>query len=766
MSDFRLRRPEEGWLPLALVAFIAIILGLAIDDPGWVNGKEALTNSLPGLALIGVAVGFAGPKLGLGRWTTHLVGAILAALVIPVAAGWALHPGASIPDAFGATAAGTVNAYLDLAWRGRQFTSEEIHYILTLGIIVWGTMQFASYAVFGHRRPLNAVIVVGLVLIANMSITSRDQLPHLMAFTAASLLLLIAMHAFDERTIWNRRRIGDPGTLATLYLRGGTVFIVLAMFGSLVLTQRAASSPLAGAWTGVNGQLIEAGETLSRLFPLGGDARSPGGVRFGASARISSQWFSDDGIAFVATVPAGSPLERWRAATYDQFSLDGWEQTDVLRAPVAAGDQLLAGTPEDPVPDLTREVDVQVRPDRYQDRMVVSPGTPSTVSAASTVLFAGEAGWFDGVELAGDGSAYDVTTRELMLGDTDLISGNRLRVASTDYPLSITERYTDVPDGAIGPDAANLLSTILQEAHPDNPYDAAVAIESYLKNGSNFHYQIDVRDVNCSAPSSVECFARTRRGYCLHYASTMAILLRAAFPTNPIPTRLVQGFLPGTRSGATETVLDRNAHAWVEVYFPGYGWIPFDPTGGNVGLPSEIQEGPVVPSPSLAVPSGDPREAEQTPHAPILNPSDGSQGPTPTSGPNNSALALLAAALLVLLTGGIALAAWVRGPRGEVNPDGAWLTLARGASRLGFAPRPTQTIYEYASALGELVPVARADLQTVADAKVETQYARLHLGDDRMRAVREAGRRLRVSLLRLVFRRRGLRWLRRLGRRP
>ncbi len=469
MSGLKLRRPEEGWLPLALVAFIAIILGLAIDDPGWVNGKGALTNSLPGLALIGVGVGFAGPKLGLGRWTTHLVGAVLAALVIPVAAGWALHPGASIPDAFVATAAGTVNAYLDLAWRGRQFTSEEIHYVLTLGIIVWGTMQFASYAVFGHRRPLNAVIVVGLVLIANMSITSRDQLPHLMAFTAAALLLLIAMHAFDERTIWNRRRIGDPGTLANLYLRGGTVFIVVAMFGSLVLTQRAASSPLAGAWTGVNGQLIEAGETLSRLFPLGGDARSPGGVRFGASARISSQWFSDDGVAFVATVPAASPLERWRAATYDQFSLDGWEQTDVLRAPVAAGDRLLAGTPEDPVPDLTREVTVQVRPDMYRDQMVVSPGTPWSVSVGSTVLFAGEAGWFDGVEMAGNASAYDVTTRELMLGDTDLISGNRLRVASTDYPASIIERYTDVPDGAIGPDAANLLSTILQQAHPDNP---------------------------------------------------------------------------------------------------------------------------------------------------------------------------------------------------------------------------------------------------------------------------------------------------------
>ncbi len=97
--------------------------------------------------------------------------------------------------------------------------------------------------------------------------------------------------------------------------------------------------------------------------------------------------------------------------------------------------------------------------------------------------------------------------------------------------------------------------------------------------------------------------------------------------------------------------------------------------------------------------------------------------------------------------------AWLRGPRGEISPDRAWFTLARAASRLGFAPRPTQTVYEYAASLGELVPVAREDLRTVADAKVETSYARIRLGGDRLRAVRDATRRLRVSMLRLALRR-------------
>ena len=82
----------------------------------------------------------------------------------------------------------------------------------------------------------------------------------------------------------------------------------------------------------MNDHLIGIGETISRLFPVGGDIRPGGGVSFGSSARIAGRWFSDDGVAFEAAVPAGSEESLWRAATYDTFVLDGWEQTDVIRA--------------------------------------------------------------------------------------------------------------------------------------------------------------------------------------------------------------------------------------------------------------------------------------------------------------------------------------------------------------------------------------------------------------------------------------------------
>ncbi len=750
MSESPLRRPAEGWATLGLVVAIALILGWAVDAPAWVIGRGALTDDLALLALCGAAVGFVGPKVGWGRWTTHLVGAALAALVIAIVAGWAEQPGASVAGAFRITAHGSTEAYLDLAWRSLPLTSQHIHYIMVLGVIVWGTMQFASYAVFGHGRPLGGIVAVGTVLVANMALTTQPM-AYLVAFTGASLFLLIEMHAFDERSAWLRRRIGDPSSLSAMYLRGGSLFILVTLVASMLLTQRATSAPLAGAWSGVDDQLVRIGREVGRLFPVGGDLRGGGGVSFGSTALISSRWYSDEGIAFTATVPQDAKGWKWRAATYDTFILGAWVQGEVTTVPVQAAVPLLAGTPEDPSPDVTTAITTTVRPDEYRDTLLLAPGAPTVVDRDANVLLIGSDGWFAGVQLPAGRAGYTVESSVLRLDDEEGITGNELRASTEDYPTDISARYTTVPEGAMGPDARALLATILEAARTTDPYDLAVTIQDYLRSDA-FSYTTNLTGVPCDSASAVECFARTQKGYCLHYASTMAILLRAADPGNPIPTRLVQGFLPGARQGSTETVTNRGAHAWVEVYFPGYGWIPFDPTGGGVGQPSVIPAGPEVSA--APIPSGtagprdvpDPTRRGEGVTGPVSPGPGGSQ-------PGDRTLLIVISALLALVVLAAAIAAWMRGPRGEVSPELAWRSLSRTASRLGFAPRPTQTVYEYAASLGDLVPVAGDDLQVVAAAKVETTYARARLGPSRLDAVRAANRRLRVSLLRLVLRR-------------
>ncbi len=664
--------PEEGWSVVVLVAVLALIIGTAIDEPGWVNGRGYLTDCLSEIALLGALVGFAGPKLGWGRWRTHLVGAVFAGLLIPMIAGWAVLPGVSAAQAFRVTADGTLQAYLDLTVRNLAFTTQEVHYVLVLGGLVWGTMQFGSYAVFGHRRPLSAVVVVGLVLLANMALTERDQLGWLVLYAAVSLFLLIQMHAFGERLAWARRRIGDPGSVAFLYLRGGTVFILLAMVGSLVLTQRASSSPLAGAWGGLRTQLIQFSQDVGRLFPTGGDLRGGGGVSFGSSARISAQWFSDDGVAFTAKVPSSAAGLSWRAATYDQFALGGWIQSDARTADVPADSSLLLGSPEVPAPDLYGKLTVTVNPVGYHDTRLLSPGLASTVGIPSTLAISGVEGWFAYDDVPAD-TAYTATAVvPLLTGETG-ITKNKLRAASTAYPADVTAEYTQVPAGAMGPYAQELLRTVMAKSPSQNPYDLADTIQQYLRDGP-FTYTTDVRGVNCQSASAVECFAQYREGYCLHYASTMAILLRAADPANPIPTRLVQGFLPSNIVGGQETVQNRQAHAWVEVFFPGYGWIPFDPTGGGVGRPARIQEGAPVPT-AAPVPSQDegPIKPVPTPRAYIPGDPSGAVTPPPSPQQGDRALAALlrraaAACRRVADRGGVVARAPRRGePRDGVD---------------------------------------------------------------------------------------------------
>ncbi len=752
----RFGRPSEGWLPIVLIAMLAFVLGSAMDEPAWVNGHGALTDSLVWCAAAGAIIGFLGPKLGWGRWRTHIIGALFAGLLLPIIAGWAMEPGATVAHAFQITAVGTVEAYLDLGIRGRQFTTQEVHYILVLGGVCWGTLQFGAFAVFGHRRPLSAVVMVGLVLLANMALTRRDQLGWLVLYAAASLLLLVQMHTFDERGTWARRRIGDPSSMTAMYLRGGAIFIALAMAGALLLMSRGVSAPLARMWSGLDTQLVQLGESLGRFFPVGGDLKGGGGVAFGSSARIAGQWFSDPGVAFRATVPADLPAFKWRAATYDTFALGGWQQSDVRSISVASGRPLMADTGEVP-PEVGPYTlyRVSIAPDTFHDGKLLSPGVPVQVNRDASVEVSGADAWVASVDLNGD-APYDVTANTPVLAGPGAITANQLRAASAAYPADIVARYTAVPQGAIGPDATELLAKMLVLSPSRNPFDLADTMQRVLQ-GPGFTYSTDIRGVACDSSSAVECFARTRTGYCLHYASTMAILLRAAIRGHPIPTRLVQGFLPGTRSGNSVTVTNRDAHAWVEVYFPGYGWMAFDPTGGGVGRPQVLEEGPPVaassptPLPSTDGSSG-PRASKPARGDP--NDPNGTTGPyVPPAQPADQGMLAVFAVLLGLFVLAAAFVAWWRGPRGEVSPERAWSSLSRAAGRFGVRQRPTQTIYEYASALGELVPVARADLRTVADATVEATYGGTELAPGRIMAVRAAMRRLRLSMFRLVVRR-------------
>jgi len=114
-----------------------------------------------------------------------------------------------------------------------------------------------------------------------------------------------------------------------------------------------------------------------------------------------------------------------------------------------------------------------------------------------------------------------------------------------------------------------------------NPYTATVAIEAWLRSSGGFTYNEHPPQAH-GMPALVGFVLRTKQGYCQHFAGAMALMLRYL----GIPARVAAGFTSGTydADNGTWRVNDRNAHTWVEVWFHGYGWLPFDPTPGRGNL--------------------------------------------------------------------------------------------------------------------------------------------------------------------------------------
>ena len=759
-------RPAEGWLTLLSTALMAMVFAGSLQDAAWTpDSAGGNANFLPWVALIGVAFGVFGAKIGWGRWRTHLVGALFAGLLLPlIVGGIILGPDRAVgwdPYALDLRLLATLDVaqkvWTDLVVEGQPVTSQWGHYHLIFGALVWGAGQLAGFTVFGHRRPLDAVVVLGLAMLANMALTEHDQLTLMVLFSAASLLLLIRTHVFEEELTWARRKIGDPATVGQLYLRGGAAFVTAAVLGAVLLTKTAASAPLQGVWADLPQHLQNLSSWLQRFAPPGGDPRPLGIVGFGEDATTLGLWEPVNKVAFRAQFQAGDDVRlfKWRAGTYAEYTGFGWRWGDPQTTASIAARDLLPDPLGDPDKSVgRREVRFRVIPDALRGPTIMGPNELQWVDRPTLETNVGNGRYFTTLESTESSSAYNVTAMIPVFQDVQGgITEARLRVAGTNYPADLFAVYTQLPGNAMGPEATKLLTAIRatdnppQGVDPANPYDLAHAMEAYLSSSKNFTYDSDVRDLKnaqCGDVSSVECFAIIKAGYCEYYASTMAVLLRKS----GIPARIAYGFLPGERgSDGVEVVNAHGIHWWVEVFFPGTGWVEFDPTG-TVGQPLPIPSGSIGPPtarPSIVGPTFRDEPAQS------FRPAGGG-----TTGGTGVGPFIAIAVILIIGFAALAWAALRRVPTKPMHPDRAWGSLARLAARLGLGPRPSQTVYEYAGALADEVPSVRVELTTLARAKVEVAYGKRDLGADRLRRIAEAYQRLRLALIGLLVRR-GLR---------
>lgn len=206
-----------------------------------------------------------------------------------------------------------------------------------------------------------------------------------------------------------------------------------------------------------------------------------------------------------------------------------------------------------------------------QDILLESLDTAVLFSVPLAVTVAGE---FPGLQTDSMGgiflpfvssarTRYSVTSREPLLLPVEQTA------QGMDYPRGIQDRYLQLPE--LSSQVADLSHAVTRDAA--TPYERVLAVHQHLLQ--SYQYSLDVETASSAHP--LEDFLFTRKtGYCEHYATAMVVMLR----TIGIPARLVTGFLATewNEFGGYFTVRQRDAHAWVEVFFPRSGWITFDPT--------------------------------------------------------------------------------------------------------------------------------------------------------------------------------------------
>jgi len=741
----RYARPREGWTSYFLLLFMLLLLGWSVQHAAWLEHADFLVAVAVYASLLGTLLGLS----GLSVLATVPISALVGSAIVLATVGGEYFPTLSDVNRLLALRADAIDWARVVAHLG--YPSELSPYAIGMAVLLWVTAFIAAYTLYRHHRVLDAILLVGAALIANMSATFIDLFPYLVAFAVAALLLWLRASLLTREEGWQRRRVNENVEVPASIMRTGVVFIAVSIIMAWVLASVAVAAPLTDAWRNLDGVWTGVRDQVDGLFGglTSGDSRFEG-TTFGSKFTVNGNWKGDQ--TPVMTVAADHAYYM-QTVTYDHYTGHGWSSSAGTTRDVPANQTLFPnGTPELPTTkDGFSSVEVTVQLQKPEGRNLFTPGFPLTITAPSTVSqpaglpFAGALTSQNGIE---NGQGYSVT------GLISNVTETQLRQAGVDYPDAVKQLYLGT-DG-ITPRTAALAWQIVTQAQAKTPYDMAKTLATWLLTQPGFTYSTDVGRPPGNQDLVDFFLFDSRAGYCQYYASAMVMMARSL----GIPARLAAGFAPGTPAGKNVyEYRESNAHTWAELYFPGYGWQIFEATKSidpkfsrPVGAARAASPGPGGAVPSLG-PGGPAAKFGLESVQPI-------SGATVVGGPDAAAragdarggnLIMIFAALCI----GAAFLGWRLGRSGRrLTPgDRQWAQLLLAADRAGVRQRPSETDYEYAVWLEEQIPARRPEIRTIADAKVFGSYSGRGITSDAIEAMHNAWRRLRLPLVWLAIRR-------------
>jgi transglutaminase-like putative cysteine protease len=568
---------EVVTLAIVLVGFLTVVR--SIDNADWVAEMPSL-----------YPIGFFGLGLGIllshvkrvPDLTLHLIGLVAGVVSIAFVVGRQLEGpfydrGWEILD--------RLYVWGDTIWTG-GISNDDLPFVVLVVSATYLTAYIAAWSIFRWYNAWLALVPGGVALLMNISYLPGQRGLPLFIYLFCSIILLARVNLLRRQQLWRATGTRYPEFIS-LSVLNVTVWVGLGLLAAAWLMPIASGSgALYSLWIKVTDPIVEPVSDLGRVFSAI-DAKKGGSVhQFGSALPLQGGIsLGNDPVMEVATGETGF----LRAQSYDVYTPQGWligNSNQITSNTWPALEQL--ASPQAATDQVRRNVSIQVTTLK-RSNVIVTAGQPIAVNVDSRVVFGPVSN--DVISLR---PAHQFREQDQYRVDSTVsnASANNLRQAATTYSDAV-QPYLQLPESL--PDRVRELALDIT-AGSNNPYDKATNIEDYLR-GFGVDVTIDAAPHN---RDSVDYFLfDLKGGYFDYHASAMVVMLRSI----GIPARLAVGYIIRPEDRVPQTSVyqlrESNAYAWPEVYFPGLGWVEFNPSPGDAPIQRSGIDGDFFPSESF-----------------------------------------------------------------------------------------------------------------------------------------------------------------------
>ena len=793
-------RPRDGWLALLLLVANLCVVVLAVQQSDW-----APTPNLVGILLLGMLTAFVFHRIPVYWFLAILPGLVLGGLTVI----WQMSS-----TSFDGETLGSAGVLFDrlILWaeaaREHSINIDKVPFAFGLVTASWLTGYLGAWVFLRHRNFWGVFVLGGLGLFSNLTFLPPNTTFHFAMYLFTALLLVARVQAVRRQSHWDRRGIRYDEGLRALSLSDSFFLAAAAVVLAVLLPAGGSWATATRAYESMRTPFVSLEDDFNRLF-AGLPARRDIGFRIWDDVMPFQGTISP---APTHTLLVDSPVPMyWRARTYDTYTGKGWIAEHTEFKPIGYSPEFAVPDP----PLNRRNVTYAITPLYTSEIMfggqrVVAVDREVEVETPSAALYRVDVGLEDPLyashpvlaeagralservrlnsavsdaELTAllppgfrlhevereDGRITAVTMEEPLLAPPDVMAVRHpddkfrshdpyvvtstvpviepalLRAAGTDYPIHIMERYTQLP-----PDLPGRIRGLAHEitVAAATPYDKAVLVE---RNLQRLKYNLEIDPPPFDADGVDHFLFDQRQGYSEYFASAMAVLLRSV----GVPARVAAGYTTGeaTDVPGIYAVRDSNSHGWVEVYFPGYSWVPFEPTPGEalpvITMPGE---GEILPTEGDFFSDFDVECLDDFIDECLeyIEPFLGEEGATEGVISDSGTPSWVWTVVVLLGVSAVLAMAWWGFRRymfATYDPAGVYSRVQTLASLGGLSGSVPRTPYQFGQRLTAIMPLHRDRIEVIVESYVQSRYGARTMSEERRSELADAWLNLRFPLL-------------------